>query len=182
MTYATGVAGIGIFAPTLATATASLWAGGTFQGLTLGGTTATPLNTTSSQAPNNPLGLLVWNLNGTDIQIPYYNAAATEVSGTIAAGTATLGTTLIASGAKATLVTVAAPNVLSTDCVMADFASDISGVTGFAPSANGMLTIIKFCTAGAVNFYVYNNTGAGITPGQVGSPLTGVVLNWRVVR
>ena len=108
--------------------------------------------------------------------------SAGGVTGTIASGQATLGTTLIASGAKATLVTESAPGVLATDCMEADFSVDPSGVTGWAPSANGMLTIIKFCSLNTVNFYVYNNTGASITPGQIGSPLTGMVLNWRVIR
>jgi hypothetical protein len=70
---------------------------------------------------------------------------------------------------------VAATGVLATDNILADFNADPSGVTGYAPTANGMLTIIKFPTAGFVNFYVYNNTAASITPGAV-------TLNWRVVR
>ena len=94
---------------------------------------------------------------------------------TIASGTATLGTTAIASGAKASIVTVSAPGVLTTDTVAADFNTDPSGTTGYAPSANGMLTIIKWCTADNVNFYVYNNTGASVTPGAM-------TLNWRVTR
>jgi hypothetical protein len=97
------------------------------------------------------------------------------VTGTIASGTAVLGTALIASGAKATTVTVAGSGILATDNVMADFSVDPTSTTGYAPSANGMLTIIKFCTAGNVNFIVVNNTGASITPGAV-------TLNWRVVR
>ena len=97
------------------------------------------------------------------------------VTQTIASGTATLGTTLIASGAAAATVTVSATGVLTTDTLMADFNADPTAVTGYAPSASGMLTIIKFPTAGGVNFIVVNNTGSSITPGAI-------TLNWRVVR
>jgi hypothetical protein len=94
---------------------------------------------------------------------------------TIASGTATLGTSLIASGAKASTVTVSATGVLTTDNIIADFNADPTGVVGFQPSASGMLTIIKFPTSNNVNFIVVNNTGGSITPGAI-------TLNWRVVR
>lgn len=94
---------------------------------------------------------------------------------TIASGSTALGTTLIASGAKSAILSVAASGVLATDNVMADFNTDPSGITGYEPSVNGMLTIIKWCSAGFVNFYQYNNTGASITPGAV-------TINFRVVR
>jgi hypothetical protein len=94
---------------------------------------------------------------------------------TIASGTATLGTSAIASGTAASTVTVSATGVLSTDNVMADFNSNPTGVVGYEPSASGMLTIIKYCSAGNVNFIVVNNTGSSITPGAI-------TLNWRVVR
>jgi hypothetical protein len=104
------------------------------------------------------------------------NTTNTQVlTQTIASGQTALGTTLIASGAASSILTIAATGVLSTDNVAADFASDPSGVTGYAPSASGMLTIIKFCTPGFVNFYQYNNTGSGITPGAIN-------INWRVTR
>ena len=94
---------------------------------------------------------------------------------TIASGTATLGTTLIASGAAASTVTVAATGVLATDNIMADFNGIPTGTVGYEPSSSGMLTIIKYPTAGNVNFIVVNNTGSSITPGAV-------TLNWRVLR
>ena len=94
---------------------------------------------------------------------------------TISTGTATLNTNAINSGAQDTTVTVSAPGTLATDDVLADFNSDPTGVTGYIPSANGMLTIVKYPTADNVNFIVINNTGASITPGAV-------TLNWRVVR
>lgn len=95
---------------------------------------------------------------------------------TIASGTATLGTALIASGAAATVVTVSAPGVLSTDNVMADFSVDPTGTTGYNPSASGMLMIVKYCTADHVNFVVINDTASSITPGAA------ITLNWKVIR
>lgn len=97
------------------------------------------------------------------------------ITQTIASGTASLGTSLIASGAKASTVTVGATGVVATDTLLADFNADPTGVTGYTPSASGMLTIIKFPTSGNVNFIVINNTGSSITPGAI-------TLNWRVVR
>lgn len=94
---------------------------------------------------------------------------------TIASGTASLGTSAIASGGKASTVTVSAPGVLSTDTIVASFNSDPTGVTGYVPSTNGMLTIIPYPSSGNVNFIVANNTGSSITPGAI-------TLNWRVLR
>ncbi len=104
----------------------------------------------------------------------FANASST-IPSVIASGTATLGTSLIASGAAATVVTVSATGTLTTDCIMADFNADPTGVVGYQPSATGMLTIIKYPTADNVNFTVVNNTGGSITPGAI-------TLNWRVVR
>ena len=94
---------------------------------------------------------------------------------TIASGTATLGTSAISSGTCATTVTVAGTGVATTDAIIADFSADPTATTGYAPTAAGILTIIKFPTSGNVNFIVCNNTAASITPGAV-------TLNWRVTR
>jgi hypothetical protein len=117
-------------------------------------------------------------INGVSVPAASGNSTFTQ---TIASGVATLGTTQIASGASSSAVTVSAPGVVSTDNVMADFNTDPLGITGFEPSTSGMLTIVKWCSANAVNFRVYNNTANSIAPTE-GSPPTGVVLNWRVVR
>ena len=107
--------------------------------------------------------------------------AATEATScptctaTIANGTSTLGTGAISSGTCATVVTTSATGTAATDNIMADFNADPTGVTGYIPSANGMLTIIKYPTTNNVNFKVCNNTAASITPGAI-------TLNWRVVR
>lgn len=124
---------------------------------------------TSSQAGR------IW-FNTTNPNIRYWDGSATQtVTQTIGSGQTALGTTLIGSGAASSILSIAATGVLSTDNVATDFASDPSGVTGYAPSANGMLTIIKFCTPGFVNFYQYNNTASSITPGAIN-------INWRVMR
>lgn len=93
----------------------------------------------------------------------------------VAAGTAALGTALIASGACATAVASSATGVLTTDTVQWTFNADPTSTVGYQPSTNGMLTIISYPTSGNVNFKVCNNTAAGVTPGAV-------TLNWRVAR
>lgn len=94
---------------------------------------------------------------------------------TIASGTAALGTTSISSATCATVVTVSASGVATTDNIMADFNADPTSTTGYSPSSSGMLTIVKYPTANNVNFKVCNNTSGSITPGSV-------TLNWRVTR
>lgn len=94
---------------------------------------------------------------------------------TVCSGTITLGTTAIASGAKSTLSTTTCTGLLTSDNIKLDFSSDPSAVTGYAPSASGMLTLVSFPTANTINLYQYNNTGASITPGAM-------TLNYRVTR
>jgi hypothetical protein len=102
-----------------------------------------------------------------------------DISGTVgvffASGTATLGTSAIASGTCASAVTVAATGVLTTDIVGAGFSGDPTSITGYMPSTAGMLTIIPYPTSGNVNFKVCNNTASSVTPGSL-------TLNWRVAR
>lgn len=93
----------------------------------------------------------------------------------VVSGTATLGTSAISSGACATVVTVSATGVLTTDTIQATFNADPTAVTGYSPSANGMLTIIAYPTADNMNFKVCNNTSSSITPGAI-------TLNGRVAR
>ncbi len=92
-----------------------------------------------------------------------------------AQGTAALGTGAINSGTCAAAVTTSATGVLTTDVVKYSFNSDPTGVTGYAPSVSGMLTIIPYPTADNVNVKVCNNTAASVTPGAV-------TLNWQVIR
>lgn len=94
---------------------------------------------------------------------------------TIEAGTSALGTSEIASGACASAVTTAATNAATTDVINWGFNGDPTGVAGYAPTANGMLTIIAYPSSGNVNFKVCNLTAAAITPGAI-------TLNWRIQR
>jgi len=101
--------------------------------------------------------------------------SATGVAHTVATGTASLGTSAISSGTCATVVTVAATGVATTDVITATFNSDPSVITGYGPSASGSLFIQSYPTSNNVNFNVCNNTAGSITPGAA-------TLNWRVAR
>ena len=108
------------------------------------------------------------------------NNVAYSVASTVASGTAALlntpsGTTAINTGSCATTISVAATGVLSTDNIQADFNTSPLSVVGFGGGSSGLLTILKWPTAGYVNFAECNYSGASITPGAM-------TLNWRVVR
>lgn len=154
-------------------------------------TATAPLTSSGGTTPNISG---TYNGNGTKIQLFTGSAPTTNdcakfdangnVTGAgqscqstspIASGTAALGTSAISSGSCASVVTVSAVGTLTTDNISADFNADPTGVTGYSPSASGMLTIIKYPTADNVNFKVCNNTSASITPGAI-------TLNWRVLR
>lgn len=94
---------------------------------------------------------------------------------TVASSTASLGTSEIASGACASVVSVAGTGIATTDVIDWGFNADPTSTTGYSASANGMLTIIAYPTSGNANFKVCNNTAASITPGAV-------TLNWKVRR
>lgn len=93
----------------------------------------------------------------------------------IASGTAALGTSAIASNTAATLVTVVATGVATTDVINWTPNTNLNSVTGYATSIDGCLSIDAYPTAGNVNFLVRNPTIASITPGAL-------TLNWIVVR
>lgn len=96
-------------------------------------------------------------------------------SSTVAFGTATLGTTSIPSLQCATVVTVTATSVATTDTITWTPNASIKAVTGYAPSSAGGLSIGPYPSAGNVNFDVCNWTAVAITPGAV-------TLNWSVKR
>lgn len=92
----------------------------------------------------------------------------------VATGTSTLATGSINSGACASAVTTAATGAATTDNLSADFTADPTATTGYTAAA--MLTIVKYITAGNVNFKVCNTTAGALTPGAA------LVLRWRVIR
>lgn len=94
---------------------------------------------------------------------------------TIASGTSALGTGAITSATCATVVTTSATGTATTDVINWGFNGDPTAVTGYAPSAAGMLTIIAYPSANNVNYKVCNNTAGSITPGAI-------TLNWVIVR
>lgn len=93
----------------------------------------------------------------------------------IGLGNTALGTSAIASGACATVITVTANGVATTDRIAANFNGDVSAVTGYAPVTTGALKVYVYPTANAVNFKVCNPTSSSITPGAA-------TVNWEVVR
>lgn len=136
----------------------------------------TPSSATLTNATGLPIGSGVSGLGtGVATAAGANLSAAGGLASTIASGTAALGTGAISSATCATVVTVAAANVATTDVIMDSFNGDPTAVTGYAPVTTGMLTIIEYPTSGNVNFKVCNQTSASITPGAI-------TLNWRVVR
>lgn len=101
------------------------------------------------------------------------NYSLVPSSGTIFAGTAAMGTSAITAGTCATVVTVSAPGVATTDVVSAGFNGDPTATTGYLPTA--MLTLVPYPSANNVNVKACNLTGSSITP----SALT---LNIKVFR
>jgi len=89
-------------------------------------------------------------------------------------GSQALGTSVIASGAAATTITVACTGLTTGSNILLDFASNPLGVVGWQPSANGTLTIFKWATANQINISVVNNTGSSITPGAMSLNYYGV--------
>lgn len=93
----------------------------------------------------------------------------------IASGTAVMGTSATSANSCATVVTVSATGVATTDVIDFGFNADPTSVTGYGPGASDGLAIYAYPTANNVNFKVCNVTGSSITPGAL-------TLNWRVDR
>ena len=95
-------------------------------------------------------------------------AGFTSGSGTqtIFSGTQALSTSLIASTA-CTLTTVAATGALTSDRLVAQAASDPTGITGYLPSTSGNLEIWTWLTSNQINIKQCNPTGSSITPGAL---------------
>lgn len=94
---------------------------------------------------------------------------------TICSGTIALGTGAITTASAASTVTATCTGLASTDVIQLTSNVNIFGVTGYAPSASGILTISDFPTTNTINVVVVNNTAGTITPGAL-------TLNYRVTR
>lgn len=114
---------------------------------------------------------------GTNISITgiWPNQTITSTGSTVCSGSVALGTSLIASGAPATTVIATCTGLLSTDNLIVDFNGSPLAVTGYIPSASGILTIIKWPSVNQVNIAVVNDTASGITPGAI-------TVNYRGIR
>lgn len=142
-----------------------------------------PWQSSVAYVPNNEVvsgGIayvaLLANANQTPPNATYWTPLSpTNTTQTICSGTVDLGTSLIASGAAASTVTATCTGLASTDNIMLDFNGSPLAVTGYVPSANGILTIVKWPSTDTINVSVVNNTGSGITPGAIR-------LNYRVTR
>lgn len=85
----------------------------------------------------------------------------------VGSGDIGIATNEIASGACATTQTATVTGANNSDTLSLNFNADPTAVTGYTPSANGMLTIIGWLTVNTVNIAVCNNTAGAITPGSV---------------
>jgi len=97
------------------------------------------------------------------------------VTQTIASGSTAMGTGAITTGVCATVITVAATGVTTTDRIVITPNADPTAVTGYAVSATGSLYIQSYPTSGNVNFKVCNNTSGSLTPAAL-------TINWGVTR
>lgn len=115
-------------------------------------------------------------LAGTDGTTQTFSSVSGNVPRILAQATATLGTSAIASGACATVVSVAISGLLTSDAVTTTFAADPTGTVGYIPSSSGTLTIYPYVTAGNMNYKACNSTASSITPGAA------IVLNLTAIR
>jgi hypothetical protein len=95
------------------------------------------------------------------------NASATIPQTILATTTAVLGTSPISGNSCASVVTVSATGVATTDTITWAPNADISAVTGYGAGSTDGLKIYPYPTADNINFKVCNGTSSSITPGAV---------------
>lgn len=80
-------------------------------------------------------------------------------------GQQALGTSAIASNTCATVITISASGVVTTDVIDIGYSSDPHGVTGYAPG--GGLYIQAYPTSNNINILVCNASTGSVTPGAL---------------
>lgn len=112
--------------------------------------------------------------SGTDGSTYTMPGSSATIPQVVASGTLALSTGAITS---ATCVdnTATATNALTSDALEITFASDPTGVTGYAPSTGGSLWMAPWFAAGVLHVKQCNPSSGSITPSALS-------LNWRLVR
>lgn len=135
------------------------------------------LGSSGSYLRSNGTDIVYSTIQAADVPTLNQNTSGTSAGLSLPSGTATMGTSAIASGACATVVTVTATGLTTaTGTFSVSFNGDPTAVTGYGASATGaVLTIYPYPTAGNLNFKVCNSTASSITPGAL-------TLNWQVTH
>jgi hypothetical protein len=111
-----------------------------------------------------------------------FNQSAVATITEICRGTIALPTTLMTTGTKygassSAPKTTACSGMLTTDRITLTFNANVTGVTGYAPSATGGLEVLAYPDAGGgqIDLYLINDTANSITPGAA-------TVNYQVTR
>ena len=111
------------------------------------------------------LGIAAWAQ--TNYAFGTLTSGSKTVTVTICTGTFTFDPTSINSGASQTITQACTGAVAATDALTLDPTASILAVTGYAPSANGGITIYKWLTADTINAAAVNDTAGAIDPGSI---------------
>jgi hypothetical protein len=138
-------------------------------------------NLVDDECPSTPV-LITTTANpfGAHSAILQYPLPSAGTTTTVASGTLALATSAITSATCQAITagsvnSAAATGVLATDSIIWSPNVSIQGVSGYAVSTTGALSIDDYPTSGFVNFNVCNWTSGTLTPGAL-------TLNWKVVR
>ncbi len=113
--------------------------------------------------------------SNTDNAVHTMPPITSAVSYTIASGSNALDFASTATAACATVISVAATGVATTDVIHFTPNASIKAVTGYIPATTGGFTITAYPTANYVNFEACNWTAGAVDPGSI-------TVNWMVIR